>query len=162
MRRSLVADTRFVARRTTAVPVSSPCFSPRGSRTRDTSARQVVLAVFFRGRGGNNGAMRRSQLPSCRGHHRNYGENEGTKATSVPRDGPGQFVLATKRGETSWSESSDRVLLYPSPYPGPPVVTASRRSIAKRRDDSLGLFLVDVVPSSFLRTPQRLSYIRRP
>lgn len=37
--------------------------------------------------------------------HRNYGENDGTKTTSVLCDEPEQFVLATKRGKTSWIPS---------------------------------------------------------
>lgn len=79
--------------------------------------------------------------------HCNYGESEGTKATSVLRDETEQFVLATKRGKTSWSRSSGTSLFlsWEAFFLMPALFARSiaRRFVRATRGGSFSLF-VDV------------------
>jgi len=84
----------------------------RGAPNDDTAA--AASAAFPRERMRGGGGSRILPRPRSAGHsrgRRNYRENERTKVTSVPRDELEQFVSATKRGEASWSRSSDPLFL---------------------------------------------------
>lgn len=89
-------------------------------RTNEARSTTPVVPIFFRGHDATVTTAKRSSWtgrlasrcePTATRGHCNYGENEGTKATFVLCDVPEQFVLATKRGKTSWRRSSSSVIL---------------------------------------------------